>query len=105
MKKLFFVFFISISCLALTGCLQMFPAAVYELNKGVYTLHAQSNAFGSRAALRQKLEKKAKTICKDKGFDELSSNSQITNYHTAYNMGMLIPVSTKAAIMTIKCKD
>uniref|UniRef100_UPI0020907FFE bestrophin family protein n=1 Tax=Acinetobacter oleivorans TaxID=1148157 RepID=UPI0020907FFE len=33
-----------------SGCLQMFPPTVAEVNPGVYQLHAQSNAFGSREA-------------------------------------------------------
>lgn len=83
----------------------MFPPTVAETQLGVYMLHAQSNAFGSRAALREKLLKKAEVVCKGKGFDELNANNQITNNHTAYNMGMVIPVSTKAAVMNIKCKE
>ncbi|MBT8176672.1 hypothetical protein KMP96_13835, partial [Acinetobacter baumannii] len=38
-------------------------------------------------------------------FNELDSNNKIVNHHTAYNSGMIIPVSTKAAILKVKCKD
>lgn len=51
---------LAITACTLSGCLQMFPPTVAELNSGVYQLHAQSNAFGSREALRAKLIGKAK---------------------------------------------
>ncbi|WP_111848359.1 hypothetical protein [Acinetobacter baumannii] len=105
MKKTKLIFVSAITSFLLSGCLQMFSATVAEINSGVYRLHAQGNAFGSRDALRSKLNYKAEEICKDKGFDELDSNNSIINHHKAYESGLLIPVNTKAAIMTIKCKD
>nr|WP_262780144.1 hypothetical protein [Acinetobacter guillouiae] len=104
MKNLALVFLISMMTLSLTGCLQMFPPTVAEIKPGIYMLHAQSNAFGSRAALRDKLVKKAEEICNNKGFEEINNN-QITNNHNAVNMGMVIPVSTKASVLTVKCKE
>ncbi|GAA5005224.1 hypothetical protein GCM10023206_09980 [Acinetobacter puyangensis] len=83
----------------------MFSPTVANMRPDVYQLQAQSNAFGSREALRNKLLKKAGEICGSVGFDELDANNNITNHFTSYNSGMVIPVSTKAAIMTIKCKE
>lgn len=105
MKKTKSITVLAVIACTLSGCLQMFPPAVAEVNPGVYQLHAQSNAFGSREALRAKLIGKAEEICKDKGFDELDSNNKIVNHHTVYNSGMLIPVNTKAAVLKVKCKD
>ncbi|ENU09556.1 hypothetical protein [Acinetobacter calcoaceticus] len=105
MKKTKSIVVLAITACMLSGCLQMFPPSVAEVNPGVYQLHAQSNAFGSREALRSKLIGKAEEICKDKGFDELDSNNKIVNHHTAYNSGLLIPVNTKAAVLKVKCKD
>lgn len=105
MKKTKLITILGIVPLMLTGCLQMFPPTVAEINPGIYQLHAQSNAFGSRDALRSKLINKAEEICKNKGFDELDSNNKIVNHHTAYNSGLIIPVNTKAAILKVKCKE
>ncbi|CAI3139801.1 hypothetical protein HMPREF0012_01329 [Acinetobacter calcoaceticus RUH2202] len=105
MKKTKSIVVLAITACMLSGCLQMFPPTVAEVNPGVYQLHAQSNAFGSREALRSKLIGKAEEICKDKGFDELDSNNKIVNHHTVYNSGLLIPVNTKAAVLKVKCKD
>ncbi|MBJ9702865.1 hypothetical protein [Acinetobacter calcoaceticus] len=105
MKKTKSIVVLAITACMLSGCLQMFPPSVAEVNPGVYQLHAQSNAFGSREALRSKLIGKAEEICKDKGFDELDSNNKIVNHHTVYNSGLLIPVNTKAAVLKVKCKD
>lgn len=105
MKKTKTIVVLAITACMLSGCLQMFPPSVAEMNPGVYQLHAQSNAFGSREALRSKLIGKAEEICKDKGFDELDSNNKIVNHHTVYNSGLLIPVNTKAAVLKVKCKD
>lgn len=105
MKKTKSIVVLAIAACMLSGCLQMFPPTVAEVNPGVYQLHAQSNAFGSREALRSKLIGKAEEICKDKGFDELDSNNKIVNHHTVYNSGLLIPVNTKAAVLKVKCKD
>lgn len=105
MKKTKSIVVLAITACMLSGCLQMFPPSVAEVNPDVYQLHAQSNAFGSREALRSKLIGKAEEICKDKGFDELDSNNKIVNHHTVYNSGLLIPVNTKAAVLKVKCKD
>lgn len=105
MKKIKSITVLAVIACTLSGCLQMFPPTVAEVNPGVYQLHAQSNAFGSREALRAKLISKAEEICKDKGFDELDSNNKIVNHHSVYNSGMLIPVNTKAAVLKVKCKD
>ncbi|RJN90444.1 hypothetical protein D3X64_06335 [Acinetobacter baumannii] len=105
MKKIKLISILGIVAFMLSGCLQMFPPTVAEINPGIYQLHAQSNAFGSRDALRSKLITKEEEVCKNKGFDELDSNNKIVNHHTAYNSGMIIPVSTKAAILKVKCKD
>ncbi|AQZ82160.1 hypothetical protein BUM88_11375 [Acinetobacter calcoaceticus] len=105
MKKTKSIVVLAITACMLSGCLQMFPPTVAEVNPGVYQLHAQSNAFGSREALRSKLIGKAEEICKDKGFDELDSNNKIVNHHSVYNSGLLIPVNTKAAVLKVKCKD
>lgn len=105
MKKTKSIVVLAITACMLSGCLQMFPPSVAEVNPGVYQLHAQSNAFGSREALRSKLIGKAEEICKDKGFDELDSNNKIVNHHTVYNSGLLIPLNTKAAVLKVKCKD
>ncbi|MFV5363597.1 hypothetical protein [Acinetobacter oleivorans] len=105
MKKTKSITVLAVITCTLSGCLQMFPPTVTEVNPGIYQLHAQSNAFGSREALRAKLISKAEEICKDKGFDELDSNNKIVNHHTVYNSGMLIPVNTKAGVLKVKCKD
>ncbi|MDR6795125.1 hypothetical protein [Acinetobacter calcoaceticus] len=105
MKKTKSIVVLAITAYMLSGCLQMFPPSVAEVNPGVYQLHAQSNAFGSREALSSKLIGKAEEICKDKGFDKLDSNNKIVNHHTVYNSGLLIPVNTKAAFLKVKCKD
>lgn len=105
MKKTKSIVVLAITACMLSGCLQMFPPSVAEVNHGVYQLHAQSNAFGSREALRSKLVGKAEEICKDKGFDELDGNNKIVNHHIVYNSGLLIPVNTKAAVLKVKCKD
>lgn len=105
MKKIKSIAVLAVITFTLSGCLQMFPPTVAEVNPGIYQLHAQSNAFDSREALRAKLISKAEEICKDKGFDELDSNNKIVNHHTVYNSGMLIPVNTKAAVLKVKCKD
>lgn len=105
MKKTKSIVVLAITACMLSGCLQMFPPSVAEVNPGVYQLHAQSNAFGSREALRSKLIGKAEEICKDKGFDELDGNNKIVNHHIVYNSGLLIPVNTKAAVLKVKCKD
>lgn len=105
MKKTKSIVVLAITACMLSGCLQMFPPTVAEVNPGVYQLHAQSNVFGSREALRSKLIGKAEEICKDKGFDELDSNNKIVNHHTVYNSGLFIPVNTKAAFLKVKCKD
>lgn len=105
MKKTKSIVVLAITACMLSGCLQMFPPSVAEVNPDVYQLHAQSNAFGSREALRSKLIGKAEEICKDKGFDELDGNNKIVNHHTVYNSGLLIPVNTKAAFLKVKCKD
>lgn len=55
--------------------------------------------------MRAKLVKKADELCKGKGFDELDGNDNIISNSTAYTNGMIIPVSTKASYMKIKCKD
>ncbi|MCG6036582.1 hypothetical protein MER72_04190 [Acinetobacter baumannii] len=105
MKKTKSIFVLAVITCTLSGCLQMFPPTVAEVNPGVYQLQAQSNAFGSREALRAKLISKAEEICKDKGFDELDINNKIVNHNSVYNSRMLIPVNTKAAVLKVKCKD
>ncbi|SDY72436.1 hypothetical protein [Acinetobacter kyonggiensis] len=93
------------STVALTGCLQMLSPTVGDFGSGVYQINTQSNAFGSSKAMRTKLLKKADELCKGKGFDELDGNNNIINNMNVYNAGMVIPVSTKASYMKIKCKD
>ncbi|WP_252715111.1 hypothetical protein, partial [Acinetobacter baumannii] len=80
MKKIKLISILGIVAFMLSGCLQMFPPTVAEINPGIYQLHAQSNAFGSRDALRSKLITKAEEVCKNKGFDELDSNNKIVNH-------------------------
>ncbi|EPF72157.1 hypothetical protein [Acinetobacter rudis] len=104
MRKVGLLSLITIVAMSLTGCLQMFSPVVGEMSPGVYQLQAQSNAFGSAKALREKLLKKAETICNGKGFEELSSN-HATKRDVVYNMGLVVPVSSKSAVMQIKCKD
>ena len=94
-----------LSTFALTGCLQMLSPTVGDFGSGVYQINTQSNIFGSNKAMRAKLVKKADELCKGKGFDELDGNDNIISDSKAYANGMIIPVSTKASYMKIKCKD
>ncbi|NAR78060.1 hypothetical protein GPS55_16065 [Acinetobacter haemolyticus] len=90
---------------ALTGCLQMLSPTVGDFGSGVYQINTQSNVFGSNKAMRAKLLRKADELCKGKGFDELDGNDNIITNMNVYNGGAVIPVSTKASYMKIKCKD
>ncbi len=54
--------------------------------------------------MRAKLLKKADELCKGKGFDELDGNDNIISDSKVYTNGMVLPVSTKASYMKIKCK-
>lgn len=103
MKKIAFIL-ISVSSISLTGCVQMFPATVADMGNGVYSLNAQSNAFGSRSALNAKLERKAEQVCKGKGYEQVNQVSG-TNHDTVFTSGMLVPVSIKSNSLIIKCKD
>lgn len=105
MNKLKLMLLLIPSAFTLTGCLQMLSPTVGDFGSGIYQINTQSNAFGSNKAMRAKLVKKADELCKGKGFDELDGNDNIISNSTAYTNGMIIPVSTKASYMKIKCKD
>ncbi|UOB51281.1 hypothetical protein [Acinetobacter junii] len=105
MNKLKLMLLLIPSTFALTGCLQMLSPTVGDFGSGVYQINTQSNVFGSNKAMRAKLLRKADELCKGKGFDELDGNDNIISDSKAYANGMIIPVSTKASYMKIKCKD
>lgn len=49
--------------LTLAGCATWFPAAVKEVDEGVYTITATGGSFTKREALKTKLDKKAESLC------------------------------------------
>lgn len=55
------------------GCAQMFPAAVKEVEPGIYRVQASGNSFTSAASLRNKVESKALKLCEPVGFEEVSA--------------------------------
>ncbi|WP_332604829.1 hypothetical protein [Acinetobacter sp. ESBL14] len=105
MNKLKLMLLLVPTAFALTGCLQMLSPTVGDFGSGVYEITTQSNIFGSNKAMRAKLLKKADAICKGKGFNELDGKDNIMTNMNLLNGGSLIPVSTKASYMKIKCKE
>jgi len=71
------------SVVMLSGCAQMFPAAVREVEQGVYEISALSNGFGSYSSLVAKVDRKAKKVCGDRPFyfvdrGDLASKESVT---------------------------
>lgn len=89
---------------SLSGCAQMFPARVAEINPGVYMLQATGNMFASNASLEQKIDRKASAICKGSGFDVLQNNAQ-QHQQTSYSNGLIIGASFKTLNKTIQCRQ
>lgn len=54
--------------LTLSGCATWFPAAVKEVDEGVYTITATGGSFTSQQKLKAKIDKKAESLCEGKGY-------------------------------------
>ena len=54
--------------LTLSGCATWFPAAVNEVDEGVYTITATGGSFTSQQKLKAKIDKKAESLCEGKGY-------------------------------------
>ncbi|MFW1760963.1 hypothetical protein [Acinetobacter calcoaceticus] len=90
------------STLSLTGCAQMIPAQATKLENGNYMIQTASNILGSNEAMENKVNKKAETVCDDKGFSEINNNHQ-THSQQIYTAQVITTGTYKTFNKTIKC--
>lgn len=96
---LYLIFFVVL----LSGCATWFPAAVQEIEEGVYSISATGNSFASQEKMRLKVNKKAEAICQGKGYEKVEKESvkwaeqkdYVNNLTTSYQV----------MSMTITCKE
>ena len=89
--------------LALSGCATWFPAAVDEIEQGVYTITTTGNSFASQEKMRLKLNKKAESLCGDAGYSERKGASVDWHEQKDYNTG--ITSNYQQMKMTIECNN
>ena len=61
--------------------------------------------FASDRSMKNKLNNKANEVCKGKGFENLSQNTDLTNGNVYTANGMVVPVSISTTQMKVKCND
>lgn len=96
MKKLAplsFIFF--------AGCATWFPAAVQEMEPGVYKITATGNSFASLEEMKAKVNKKAEEKCEGKGYQHVKDPGVDFKQQKDYTTGATS--NYKQAHITITC--
>lgn len=90
-------------CLALTlsGCATWFPAAVKEIDEGVYTITATGGSFTKRETLKAKLDKKAESLCQEKGYSHRKNAATDWKQQKDYSTGLT--TNYQQVHITIEC--
>lgn len=89
--------------LLLVGCVQLVPN-VKQTSPNNYYLKTNGSAMASFSTLQGKLDRKAESICKGKGYQKIDEDKSFKQ-STAYTAGMAIPVGQIFAEMNIKCNE
>lgn len=89
--------------LLLVGCVQLVPN-VKQTSPNTYYLKTNGSAMASFSTLQGKLERKAESICKGKGYQKIDEDKSFKQ-STAYTAGMAVPVGQIFAEMNIKCNE
>ena len=87
----------------LSGCATWFPASVQEIEQGVFTISAIGNSFASREGMKEKINRKADSLCIDKGYEKLAKESVRWTKQRDYASGRTETFQTMS--MTITCKQ
>lgn len=96
MKKVIVIFGFLMS-----GCATWFPAAVHEVEDGVYTITATGNSFASLENMKVKVDKKAGVVCGEKGFSYRKEHDTAWQQQKDYSTGMT--TSYKQTSITVEC--
>lgn len=86
----------------LSGCATWFPASVHETEEGIYTISAVGNSFASREGMKEKINKKAASVCEGKGYDRVVKEGTKWTKQKDYSTGLTSSYQTMS--MTITCK-
>ena len=98
---LFMKYFVLTAVLIFSGCATWIPPTVIELEEGTYRLSTTGNSFASREKMELKLEKKARSLCGESGFEYIKKPSVSWGEQKDYSTGMT--VSYKVMSTTVKC--
>lgn len=90
-----------LSTLSLVGCATWFPASVRLLDDGSYQLSATGNSFASMEKMKEKLEKKARSLCDESGFDYVKKPGVAFAQQKDYTTGLTSSYKTMST--NIKC--
>lgn len=90
-------------CVALTlaGCATWFPAAVTEVDEGVYAITATGGSFTSQEKLKAKVDKRAESLCKEKGYSYRQDATTDWKQQKDYSTGLTSNYQQMTA--TIEC--
>lgn len=87
------------------GCAQLFPAAVSEIEPGVFRVQASGNSFASPASLRQKVESRALKICGQLGYKEVSPSNHDFLQQKNYSGSMTYSAGYQVITRYISCNS
>lgn len=87
--------------LSLSGCATWFPAAVNEIDDGVYTITATGGSFTAPETLKAKVDKKAESLCKDKGYSYRQNAATDWKQQKDYSTG--VTTNYQQMHITIEC--
>ncbi|MEN4981564.1 MULTISPECIES: hypothetical protein [Acinetobacter] len=99
MKKLIFIV-----PLLFVGCVQLIPT-VKKTGENTYFLKTNGSALASPNRLTNKLNKKADTLCKGKGYEKLSDDLSLKKSMAYTTQAGPVPVGQITATLNIKCND
>ena len=90
-----------ISIFTMTGCATWIPASSKILDDGSYQLTTTGNSFASIDKMKEKLEKKAASLCGESGFEYVKKPGVDFAQQKDYTTG--ITTSYKTMSTNIKC--
>mgnify|MGYP005667003195 CR=1 FL=1 len=91
-----------LSSAVFVGCATWFPAAVNEIEEGVYTLTTTGNSFASSEKMAQKLNRKADALCGEAGYTIREDANTTWGEQKDCSTGMT--TNYQQMSMTIECK-